>query len=52
MGQVARELKLVARVWDEGSDNRPGKLASSGVVLARTGVKRKPSVPNFFEIPI
>jgi hypothetical protein len=35
--RIARELKLVGRVWhDDERDNRPGKTAASWVVLART----------------
>lgn len=34
--RIARELKLAARVWDDDSENRPGKTASSWVVLARS----------------
>jgi hypothetical protein len=32
---IARELKLAGRVWNDDSDTRPGKTASSWVVLAR-----------------
>ncbi|MBN9518441.1 hypothetical protein J0H58_07970 [bacterium] len=34
--QIARELKLVGRVWNDDSESRPGKTAASWVVLART----------------
>jgi hypothetical protein len=34
--RIARELKLAARVWNDDSENRPGKTASSWVVLARS----------------
>jgi len=32
---IAKELNLVARVWNDDSENRPGKTASSWCVLAR-----------------
>jgi hypothetical protein len=32
---IARELGLTARVWNDDSERRPGKTASSWVVLAR-----------------
>jgi hypothetical protein len=34
--RIVRELKLSARVWNDDSENRPGKTASSWVVLARS----------------
>lgn len=34
--RIARELKLAARVWIDESANRPGKTASTWVVLARS----------------
>jgi hypothetical protein len=34
--RIARELKLSARLWEDGSENRPGMTASSWVVLARS----------------
>jgi hypothetical protein len=46
--RIARELKLVSRVWDDDSESRPGKTASSWVVLSRTsaalGVFARPLV--------
>jgi len=33
---IAKELNLVSRVWNDDSENRPGKTASSWCVLART----------------
>ncbi len=32
---IAKELNLVSRVWNDDSENRPGKTASSWCVLAR-----------------
>ncbi|HYH64608.1 MAG TPA: hypothetical protein VD866_07940 [Urbifossiella sp.] len=34
--RIARELKLAARVWNDDSENFPGKTASSWTVLARS----------------
>ncbi len=34
--RIARELKLVGRVWHDDSEGRPGKTSSSWVVLARS----------------
>ncbi len=34
--RIARELKMVGRVWNDDSESRPGKTASSWVVLARS----------------
>jgi hypothetical protein len=34
--RIARELKLAGRVWHDDSENRPGKTASSWVLLARS----------------
>lgn len=33
---IAKELKLASRVWNDDSESRPGKTASSWCVLART----------------
>src|SRR5262249_5241842 len=32
---IARDLKLTGRIWDDDAEKRPGKVASSWVVLAR-----------------
>lgn len=40
--RIARELKLVARVWNDDSESRPGKTASTWVVLARSEVDLGP----------
>ncbi len=40
--RIARELKLVTRVWHDDHVGRPGKSASSWVVLARTAADLGP----------
>ncbi len=35
VAQIAADLNLEARVWNDGAESRPGKTASSWVVLAR-----------------
>jgi hypothetical protein len=34
--RMAKELKLEARIWNDPGENRPGKTASSWIVLARS----------------
>jgi len=35
VAKIAKELNLEARVWNDGAESRPGKTASSWVVLAK-----------------
>lgn len=49
--RIARELGLTARVWEDDTDSRPGKTASTWVVLARTsgalGILARPAADQF-----
>jgi hypothetical protein len=48
VAKIAKELNLAARVWNDDSESRPGKTASSWVVLAKDeatlGSLAKPAV--------
>lgn len=47
--RIARELKLTARVWVDDAENRPGKAASSWVVLARSEADLGPLAGSLYE---